>query len=66
MNIHAIYNIIDHPQFLQWTAVCSVFALGVILLVYDIRERQAKLSEKTHVKLRVEAVSSTIDLHSLS
>lgn len=61
----AVSAIIDHPQFLQWTAIFLATALGLGLLAYDVHERQAKVSEKTNVKLKIEAVSSTTHLYLL-
>lgn len=42
---------------LQWAAISSAAALGLGLLVYDLRNKTVETTEATNVKLKIEEVS---------
>lgn len=50
-------SIVNHPQFLQWSAISAAAAVGVGLLAYDISTKKVEQSEECNVKLKIEAVS---------
>lgn len=54
MGISQLSSVMDHPQFLQWTAPT---ALGLGMLAYDVNDRKADVSEECNVKLKIEAIS---------
>ena len=45
---------------LQWAAISGAAALGLGLLVYDLRNKTVETTEPTNVKLKIEEVSKTL------
>ena len=41
---------------LEWAAISGAAALGLGLLVYDIRNKKVQATEETNVKLKIEEV----------
>ncbi|KAF2856471.1 hypothetical protein T440DRAFT_437160 [Plenodomus tracheiphilus IPT5] len=49
-------SVLNHPDFLRWTAIVAAIALGVGLLAYDAKKRTIETTEEVNVKLKIEAL----------
>jgi hypothetical protein len=47
---------------LQWAAISGAAALGLGLLIYDIKNKKVETTVDTHVKLKIEEVFPNLPL----